>query len=619
MDPDNNNGPVGMVADETHGRVYCSYEYSGILEVLYASSLKYFDMITVPDIGENLAGLAMDQDNHVLYIAERGGSRIARYDLSAPTPESMGTVTLSRPEGLYGLAFDGGAGELYVTDGTWTVYVYSATLDYLRPVSVRHRAYGIAVDGTSPPNVDIYTTGWENNNFVSKLSTDPAGYIDERVTCRPAGVTVDHSSGYVYVTLDEPAINVYDDNLNLIQTVPLYTTVGPCERGDQWTPTDLFLARTEFVGQCGRVFIPSLTGISNQPIDITITHHDVPLWIGGADLLIGWDPLALTPLTITSGQFLDDCGWEYFTYRFGVAGNCEGGCPDGLLRIVTIADLDNGPTVHPSCFSAPTPDPQELARIRFQISPDRNLIGQCVPIRFYWADCGDNTVSNVTGNITYLDKAIYDAEGNLIWDEEDDDLFPEDARPPGLGAPDECLEGAGPEKPPPERKICFQFGRVCIDEPPDDRGDINLNGIANEVGDAVLFSNFFIHGNSVWDPVYQEAQILATDVNDDGIVLTVADLVYLIRIITGDEQAFPPGGHPKQSPFLTATTDWRIDDGNLVVDWSSASDVGAVLLAFDHSGAQFGAPVLGANAAGIAGRRGKPRSLFRDGSSRLLG
>jgi hypothetical protein len=263
---------------------------------------------------------------------------------------------------------------------------------------------------------------------------------------------------------------------------------------------------------------------------------------------------------------------------------------------VAIADMDNGPDQHPIVSAAPG----ILANLRFQVSGDRNLIGQCVPVKFYWADCGDNTFATPSGDTTYLDLSIFGPLGNLLWDEEDDDQFPEDARPQGLGAPDVCLEGGGPDKPAPIRAICFYNGWVCIDEPPDDRGDINLNGIANEVGDAVLFSNYFIHGDAVWDPIYQEAQILATDANDDGVVLTVADLVYLIRIITGDEQAFPPGEHPKLSPpHLTASIDWQIESGHLTVAWNSQSDAGAVLVAFDHKGARFGEPVLTGNASGL--------------------
>ena len=53
------------------------------------------------------------------------------------------------------------------------------------------------------------------------------------------------------------------------------------------------------------------------------------------------------------------------------------------------------------------------------------------------------------------------------------------------------------------------------------------------------YANYFIYGPSVWDPVYYETQIMASDINNDGTPLTVADLVYLICIISGEADPYP--------------------------------------------------------------------------------
>jgi hypothetical protein len=58
--------------------------------------------------------------------------------------------------------------------------------------------------------------------------------------------------------------------------------------------------------------------------------------------------------------------------------------------------------------------------------------------------------------------------------------------------------------------------------------------IGYEIADAVLFSNYFIRGLPVFT-INQAGQVAASDVNADGLVLTVADLVYLIRAVVGDE------------------------------------------------------------------------------------
>ena len=80
-----------------------------------------------------------------------------------------------------------------------------------------------------------------------------------------------------------------------------------------------------------------------------------------------------------------------------------------------------------------------------------------MPIYFFWDDCGDNSISSVNGDTLYIDKAIYDFSGNLIWHEIYEDMFPENTRIPFVGAPDYCLN-FDPEKPSPVRYIDFING-----------------------------------------------------------------------------------------------------------------------------------------------------------------
>lgn len=89
---------------------------------------------------------------------------------------------------------------------------------------------------------------------------------------------------------------------------------------------------------------------------------------------------------------------------------------------------------------------------------------------------------------------------------------------------------------------------VCVDSM-DDRADLNLNGIPYEVADAVLFSNYFIYGLSVFT-VNVEGQVAASDVNGDGIVLSVADLVTLVRIVVGDDPPAPKVTNPISAGYV---------------------------------------------------------------------
>jgi len=320
---------------------------------------------------------------------------------------------------------------------------------------------------------------------------------------------------------------------------------------------------------------------------VSITLENGPLEMGGFDFLIAYDASALAFMEATPGQLLEDCDWEYFTYRHGVQGNCGDACPSGLLRIIAIAETNDGPN-HPSCFGPPDTDPHELAVMKFYVTDDRTYECLYTPIYFFWDDCGDNMVSSVDGDPVYIDLRIYDFEGNLIWDEEDDDEFPEDDRIPFVGAPDFCIN-PDPEKPTAIRLIDFVHGGidiVCADSI-DLRCDLNLDNIPYTVADAVMYVNYFVYGPSAFIINYN-GQIAASDCNNDGKVLTVADLVYLIRVITGDAMPFP-----KMVPQAgSATASIMVNHSAAAVSVNSPVDLGAVQFVIEYSGYDVGEPHL---------------------------
>ncbi len=109
---------------------------------------------------------------------------------------------------------------------------------------------------------------------------------------------------------------------------------------------------------------------------------------------------------------------------------------------------------------------------------------------------------------------------------------------------------------------------------PGDRllGDINLNGIAFEISDAVYFSNAFISPNLY--PM-DEQQILNSDINRDGFAPSVADMVMMVKVITGEID--PPTG--KVLPNLPAVDLYlsREADGLYLVS-DAPVDLGGALI-----------------------------------------
>jgi len=311
--------------------------------------------------------------------------------------------------------------------------------------------------------------------------------------------------------------------------------------------------------------------------------------IAAYDLLIAYDGTVLNFLAANLGPTVRD--WEYFTYRYGPDGNCEGNCPSGIVRLFAIADANNDPTSHP-------PEEQLLpqgtiATMTFQVYNNQNFGGLSIPISFFWFDCGDNTLSDPSGEYLLLDQAVYGPEGALRWDERDDVRYPEDSRIPNLGAPDDCLVG---DKAVPVRCATFHNGELCILHPDeiDARGDVNLNGISYEIADAVVFTNYFLRGLSAFTKSIP-GQTAATDINGDGTTLSIADLVFLIRIITGDALPFP-----KAAPEDNGIAATLVRNGNEIgASINSRFDIGAALMIFTYDGERPSDPILSDDATGM--------------------
>jgi hypothetical protein len=323
--------------------------------------------------------------------------------------------------------------------------------------------------------------------------------------------------------------------------------------------------------------------------DVRITLDDSypNMNMGGFDFLIAYDASALAFVEANPGMLLDNCGWEYFTYRFGATGNCGNACPSGLLRIVALAETNNGPN-HPTGYNNTDCQSNELAVLKFFVSNDRTFECMYVPINFYWMDCTDNVISSQYGDTLFLEDKVFHYRCDQPYVDVSDEAYLIDDFPSLWGLQDEwCMEG---DKEYPLHAIDFYGGGidiVCADSI-DARGDINVNGVSNEIADAVMLTNYFINGLSAFAG-HIEASIAASDVNADGITLSVADLVYLVRIIQGDASPYP-----KTDPGANAIELRTQQIGEVMtVGYTAEDKIGAVLLRFEFNG-EVGAPQLGA-------------------------
>jgi len=275
--------------------------------------------------------------------------------------------------------------------------------------------------------------------------------------------------------------------------------------------------------------------------------------MGGFDFLVAYDNSILSFQDATLGAALSACGWEYFTFRYGANGNCNGGCPSGLIRFVGLAETNNGP-YHPNQACIDALGGVALFTMNFLVSNNRTYECQFAPIRFFWLDCGDNTISNPTGTELYLSCSVANFDNTNLNFADTTASFPT-----YLGAPHaNCFVGF-PGKGLPIRAIDFINGGIrikCASEL-DARGDINLNGLSNEIADAVMFTNYFVVGMSAFG-THGAGSTAASDVNADGNALTVADLVYMIRVILGDALAYPK--------VAAVDVNYSVDNGIITAD-----------------------------------------------------
>lgn len=299
--------------------------------------------------------------------------------------------------------------------------------------------------------------------------------------------------------------------------------------------------------------------LQGMPYQINVRLNTGSERLAGFDLLISYDATALSFREALEGE-LYDCGWEYFTYRAGASGNCGNGCPSGIVRVVGIAETNNG-AHHPDfeCYYD-LDKPLTLFTLDFLVTDDQTFECMYAPVRFFWMDCGDNSLAyhsqqEPMAAVQGVSRLVYQY-GLEPMMEISDSLT---GFPTYTGIQEECLEGGGPDKPAPVQFVDFINGGIdiiCADSI-DDRGDVNMNGEAHEIADAVLFSNYFIYGLSVFT-INIPGQIAATDTNADGMTLTVADLVYLIRVVLGDAVPY--------SKLASVTAEYTIDDGIVSVD-----------------------------------------------------
>jgi hypothetical protein len=247
---------------------------------------------------------------------------------------------------------------------------------------------------------------------------------------------------------------------------------------------------------------------------ITINLHN-RVDVAGFRLLIEFDPSLLIPLSFVRDSIRTK-NWYPFAAQ---------GAGSGRLWLTGHAN----PAISGS--DPLSPGDGAIAYLRFLTCSDPSFAGQFSRLEFKIIDSLSNTE-----NIIYL--------------------------------PDETIL--------PRSQVSLASGSVLIKKYDALVGDINLNNVPMEIGDAVYFTNYFL--NPVIYPL-SGVRWVNSDVNQNGAPGTIGDLVYLLRIIVGDV--------PKISAFAeTASAESELEttaDG-LVYRLTSDDEVAGALITFRIAG-----------------------------------
>lgn len=262
----------------------------------------------------------------------------------------------------------------------------------------------------------------------------------------------------------------------------------------------------------------SLTSIKIDSVSVSTPGEisEIPIWIrnsvviGGFELEVDFCYIDLTFYGAERGEALSHRNngrydWEYFSYRVLPYPQVP-----LLYKLILYGQYDM-PDGHPAVPLFPNPDYVSLVVMKFQTPSQYALPDTFFPLIFEWeaSDCAENTMSDSTGNILYVSQNPLQYDTTVC------------PGGPSIRPIIEFVDGG----------VYASYDSIFP------RGDIDLDSISYTVHDFLLFVQFLDQGPDVfWDP---ERQYPASDINADGINVTIADLVYMDRVIIHDAPPFP--------------------------------------------------------------------------------
>jgi len=202
---------------------------------------------------------------------------------------------------------------------------------------------------------------------------------------------------------------------------------------------------------------------SVDTLDIMLSTAGYP--IAGVDLKIGLDSYAMEILEVLRGELPDSCEWEFFDTKSSIDQGKEG-YPRSIWQVIMLAEFMPD-SVRPTCHSFNRP--VSIARLVVMLNTDRARImpDTLFPIYFFWEDCSDNTVTNISGDSLIMSLVVDGVASTDSFSVGAGHVQPAGTTPARyisfpsrLGAPDACINPKARNKP--TRRLVFQSGGVKV-------------------------------------------------------------------------------------------------------------------------------------------------------------
>jgi len=260
-------------------------------------------------------------------------------------------------------------------------------------------------------------------------------------------------------------------------------------------------------------------------------------YIGGFDILITYDVTMADLVGVQADYSME-------SFSFNIIGE--------RIRIVGICDLPN------AYYTPPIPPGKSRPLVDLIVNLNSHFSDFLVPVKFVTEKCGDNTLT--------------DSLGLYLWSSDP-----------------QCPPDTVPGNPHPNPSLDLVNGSIYLKEV--GKGDINLDGIAYNIADAVYFCQYLSGEVTLIDPPRQGA---ASDINGDGRFWTIADLIMLVNIINGYTPPPPKLSVPPEEVMVSLME----NDGLLAVEPNMPTPLSGAYFIFSHKG-RIGDPVLTEKSQGM--------------------